>query len=633
MNMPRPFSNKEFEFSQPDGTLISLLGWGNQHYAVFETLDGYTVVINPVDNFYEYAKLSADKSFLEPTGFRVGVADPATLGIPKHIRISQPAAKEMAKASYNRMTRTTRWQERIQEEKSAKKMTMASEGIIAAPPKRKTIGDYVGLCILVQFPDVPGTIPKSEVENFCNQKGYTGFGNSGSVNDYYSDVSQGQVNYTNLVTVYYTAKNNRAYYTNPAIPYGSRARELIQEAIADLKAKGFDFSSLSADSQGYVYALNVFYAGPTANNWSEGLWPHSWCLASPIDVGEEKKIFDYQITNMGSQLTLATFCHENGHMVCDFPDLYDYGYEGIQSAGVGNYCLMAYGGSDDRNPVHPCAYLKYKAGWADKVTPLAVDTYTAKAGTNEFFKIAKDPVEYYIIEARNQEKRDKSLPCSGLAIWHVDELGDNEYEFMTKQKHFECSLIQADNRFDLEKGANAGDADDLFGTRNPSFGDSTKPNSRWWDGISSGLELRDIGDGPNIPFKFVKNGGEIDEIYVEEAISRKIPDNKKAGITRSFEIDSPNKVKSVEVSVEITHTYIGDLKVTLKSPKGTSIYLHNRFGVGQDNIKKTYSVDTTPSLAKLAGENIMGKWSLNVADLAPLDTGKLNRWSLKIVPE
>jgi len=631
--MPRPFSNKEFEFSLPDDTLISLRGWGNQHYAVFETTDGYTVVKNPVDNFYEYAKLSADKSFLEPTGFRVGVADPAALGIPKHIRISEPAAKAMARASFDRMTRTTRWQQRIQEEKNAKKMTMVSRGIIAAPPKRKTIGDYVGLCILVQFPDVPGTISKQEVENFCNQKGYTGYGNNGSVNDYYSDVSGGQVNYTNLVTPYYTAKNNRAYYTNPAIPYGSRARELILEAIEDLKKKGFDFSSLSADNEGFIYALNVFYAGPTVNNWSEGLWPHSWCLAEPVDVGEGKNFFDYQISNMGNQLTLATFCHENGHMVCDFPDLYDYGYDGFQSAGVGNYCLMAFGGSDDKNPVQPCAYLKSKAGWADKETPLVVNTYTAKAGTNEFFKIAKDPVEYFIIEARTQEKRDKSLPCSGLAIWHVDELGDNERQDMTPQKHFECSLEQADGRFDLEHGVNAGDADDLFSTRNPSFGDSTKPNSRWWDGTSSGLELRDIGDAPNIPFKFVKNGGGNDEINVEEAISQKIPDNQKAGITRSFDIDAPGKVKSVEVSVDITHTYIGDLKVTLESPKGTSIVLHNRFGAGQDNLKKTYSADKTPKLAMLAGETIKGKWSLKVADLAALDKGQLNRWSLKIVPE
>jgi M6 family metalloprotease-like protein len=638
--MPRPFSNKEFEFSQPDGTLISLRGWGNQHYAVFETLDGYTVVENPVDNFYEYAKLSADKSFLEPTGFRVGIADPATLGIPKHIRISKISAKEMARASFNRMTRTTRWQERIQEEKSAKKMMMASRGIIAAPPKRKTLGDYVGLCILVQFPDVPGTdISQSEVENFCNQKGYTGYGNSGSVNDYYSDVSRGGVNYTNIVTPYYTAKNNRAYYTDPNISQGTRARELILEAIEDLKAKGFDFSSLSADNQGFVYALNVFYAGPIVNHWSEGLWPHSWCLAEPVDVGEGKKIYDYQISNMGSQLTLATFCHENGHMVCDFPDLYDYGYDGFQSAGDGNYCLMAFGGDDEKNPVQPCAYLRYKAGWTDKETLLvAEDTYTARAGTNEFFRIVKGDVntavEYYIIEARNQEKRDKSLPCAGLAIWHVDELGDNEHQDMTPQKHFECSLIQADNRFDLERGVNAGDKDDLFNTRNVrSFGNSTKPNSRWWDGTSSGLELRDIGDGPNIPFKFVKNGGEINVINVEEAISQKIPDNNKAGITRSFDIDAPGKAKSVEVSVDITHTYIGDLKVTLKSPKGTSIDLHNRFGAGQDNLKQTYSADTTPKLAKLAGETIKGMWSLKVADLAALDEGTLNRWSLKIVPE
>ena len=33
---------------------------------------------------------------------------------------------------------------------------------------------------------------------------------------------------------------------------------------------------------------------------------------------------DYQITDMGNRLTLGTFCHENGHMVCDFPDLYPY---------------------------------------------------------------------------------------------------------------------------------------------------------------------------------------------------------------------------------------------------------------------------------------------------------------------
>jgi len=49
---------------------------------------------------------------------------------------------------------------------------------------------------------------------------------------------------------------------------------------------------------------------------------------------------------MDRELTLATFCHENGHLVCDFPDLYDYGPE---SRGVGNFCLMCRGGLPIRN--------------------------------------------------------------------------------------------------------------------------------------------------------------------------------------------------------------------------------------------------------------------------------------------
>ncbi len=51
--------------------------------------------------------------------------------------------------------------------------------------------------------------------------------------------------------------------------------------------------------------------------------------------------YRYQITNMGSALTLGTFCHENGHMLMGWPDLYDYGYD---STGAGVFCLMAYGG-------------------------------------------------------------------------------------------------------------------------------------------------------------------------------------------------------------------------------------------------------------------------------------------------
>lgn len=752
--MPFPFYQKEFKFAQPDGTEIRLRGWGNQHHAVFETLDGFTVVMDPVTNYFQYAKLSADESFLEPTGIRVGLVDPEVLGIEKHIRVSKDAAKVQAKAAFYKMSATTRWEERRRRATTAKRMAMMSRGILSAPPREERTGEYVGLCILVQFPDVSGTISKADVEEFCNKQGYTGYGNAGSVNDYFSDVSGGRLKYTNIVTPYYTAKNPRAYYTNPAIPQGTRARELILEALNDLKGKGFDFSQLSVDNEGYVFAMNFFYAGPIVNNWAEGLWPHSWCLASPFDVGQGRKIYDYQFTNMGSELSLGTFCHENGHMICDFPDLYDYG---DQSNGVGHYCLMCFGGPDEKNPTQVCAYLKYKAGWADKVTPITDGIYAAKAGTNEFFVTVKNPTEYYIIENRHTENRDRSLPSSGLAVWHVDELGSNEDEDMTPEKHYECSIIQADNRFDLEHRINPGDSDDLFNRNTgPKFGDSTRPPSRWWDGTSSGLEIIEIGDaGRELTFRFVKtgdgfkktsspameipdnnptgisdkiafdddavvsslkveldikhtyrgdlrvtlispsgdrallhdrNGGSADNlkatfdvastpdlgnmigeslrgewvllvqdlaasdrgilnswgleiggtrstvIEVEDAAAEKIPDAKEAGIVRSVTLEDSRLVKSIEISIDITHTYIGDLKVTLVSPKGTRIDLHNRLGRDQDNLIKNYSVSTTPDLIKLAGEPIKGKWMLKVADLAKLDVGKLNRWSLKIIP-
>jgi hypothetical protein len=82
----------------------------------------------------------------------------------------------------------------------AARIHMAAKGPLAAPPKRETVGKYVGLCVLVQFPDVPATILPEDVSAFCNNKGYGGFGNRGSVRDYFEDVSAGRLQYTNTVT-------------------------------------------------------------------------------------------------------------------------------------------------------------------------------------------------------------------------------------------------------------------------------------------------------------------------------------------------------------------------------------------------------------------------------------------------
>jgi M6 family metalloprotease-like protein len=485
--MPAPFFGKKFTFTQPDGSTIELRGFGNQFRARFETLDGSPMVKDPVTGFYRPAPANTPDDALG-----LGVA-----GIQ--------AVERAAEARPEPVRTKTRWQERLEEKKRGPRPGEAE--IALAPPERGTVGDFVGLCLLIEFPDVPQTIPQDEVEAFCNRRGYDGFGNNGSVFDYFFDNSTGRLRYTNIVTPYYQSKHPRSHYTDPAVSWPTRTRELIQEALDHHKSRGFDFRGLTTDREGFVRAVSVFYAGEVVNEFRKGLWPHSSSLLTPFELRPRMKARDYQITDMGNELTLGTFCHENGHMICDFPDLYDLGDPGdtaTDSFGTGFFCLMAYGGNADQtNPAQVCAYLKHRAGWTDRLTRITPGLeVTLDASRNDFAIFEKSPTEYFILEARLRAGRDEALPDAGLAIWHVDEKGKNEHEQMTARLHYECSLEQADGRFDLEKAEDAGDRDDLFPFNgNDQFGNATQPDSKWWDGTSSGLEIRGIRqDGTALTF-------------------------------------------------------------------------------------------------------------------------------------
>ncbi len=496
--MAIPYAGELFTIEMPDGTEVQLRGWGNQFGAVFETLDGYTVVKDPATGYFNYANLSADRADLVSTGVGVGAVDPQTLGVPRSVRVKRATAKELAMQARATEGPPPRWEVRRALRRAARVQADVVAGPHSAPPPGPTVGTYVGLCILIEFPDVAATIGQSEVDNYCNQVGYTGFGNNGSVRDYFDEVSRQKLTYTNVVTNYYTAQHNRSHYTDPAISYGTRAKELIREALDSLVAGGFSFNALSTDTGGYIYALNIFYAGQTVNAWSEGLWPHAWNLGTPYNVGT-KKFFDYQFTSMGNELTLGTFCHENGHMICDFPDLYDYGYE---SRGSGGYCLMS-GSGNAKSPIHVGAYLKNAAGWADSVSAISAGTtVSVTSNQNDFHLHEKNSSEYFIIENRQQSGRDAAIPDSGLAIWHIDETGSNNNEQMTAAMHYECAIEQADGNFDLENGTNGGDSADLFGAPSATdFDQSTTPNSNWWDGSASGLDISGVSaPGPNMTF-------------------------------------------------------------------------------------------------------------------------------------
>lgn len=114
-----------------------------------------------------------------------------------------------------------------------------------------------------------------------------------------------------------------------------------------------------------------------------------------------------------------------------------------------------------------------------------------------------------------------------------------------------------------------------------------------------------------------------------------IPDNNPAGIASSLVVGGTGVVitSNLNVDIDITHTWIGDLLVTLQAPNGQQVILHNHTGSSDDDIIGNYPNTLTPagSLATLVGGPLNGTWKLLVVDNANADVGTLNSWGINDV--
>ena len=316
--------------------------------------------------------------------------------------------------------------------------------------------------------------------------------------------------------------------------------------------------------------FNVIYAGNCASEWSQGLWPHAWYITDPemtfslkytcsdsigaqtITVntytasasqtfypssGKTTKKYTiaaneavpckYEMTSVISQdksvyLDVSTLCHENGHMACDFPDL--YAYDG-QGEGVGKYSLMS---ANTAIPQNIDPYLRMHAGWLTP-TELPKDgeehTYTVTTDKNSVYKFTNpnNAKEYYLIENRQQKGSDALLPSHGIFIWRCNEDGSNTYSSKTYtegeylqgfadgvyRRDYEASVEQADGQYELERGKNRGGECDGWYSGNakmPSeFNDDSIPTARWKDASKSNLRIYNIsasGDTMTFTYKY-----------------------------------------------------------------------------------------------------------------------------------
>lgn len=122
------------------------------------------------------------------------------------------------------------------------------------------------------------------------------------------------------------------------------------------------------------------------------------------------------------------------------------------------------------------------------------------------------------------------------------------------------------------------------------------------------------------------------EVTVSRRFDGLIPDLQ----TVIFTLDVPDAapVEGVSVGVDLKHSYIGDLIITLEAPAGTGVspvILHNGTGGSRNSIKKVYDKSTTPRLAAFAGKACNGKWTLRIRDKQAQDYGVLEAFSIRLV--
>ncbi len=120
-------------------------------------------------------------------------------------------------------------------------------------------------------------------------------------------------------------------------------------------------------------------------------------------------------------------------------------------------------------------------------------------------------------------------------------------------------------------------------------------------------------------------------VTISRTFDAPIPDLQ----TVSFTLNVPDNipVEALTVGVDLKHTYIGDLVITLQPPSSIGVkpvLLHNRAGGSTKDLKKVYDASTTPALASFAGKSCKGTWTLRIQDAAAQDSGTLVSFSLSL---
>ena len=459
-------------------------------------------------------------------------------------------------------------------------------------------GDWNSLVILIDFDDYPWDY--QDDPNFDNEglpydfdhfnemlfseDSYQHPGSesefTGSMRDYYHEISNDEFNITGTITQWWRAPENYNFYCNADgesgteddngyRPYPENVQGLVEAALEALDGT-IDYSEFDNDDDGFLDALFIVHSGPGAEavvNDEERagyFWSHKWQINEVEYDGTV--ISTYSIEPQDG--SIGVFCHEFGHVV-GLPDLYDT--DG-SSEGIGEWGLMSGGGWAHKagdpagtSPVHMCGWAKNRLGWVDVIniegtvenlviTPVANNHTIYRLWTNG--ENDDESVEYFLLENRRRigfdaglvrRQVDWDLPApEGLLITHIwDWAGSNREDnarwvdveeaspvFIGDEavEHLNGDRISGDdqNLYFPNRGDNGDlwpgfsalmeDSTDWTGERDRMhFGNQTIPNSNTLAGFPSLVDVSEIRfDGENIICNISVEPPRVPLIFVQE---------------------------------------------------------------------------------------------------------------------
>jgi M6 family metalloprotease-like protein len=444
-------------------------------------------------------------SFLYITSSVAQVSSQKGITIPPHVKeFHQMIQKEYSKGFYA---------EKFQERKQTREKI--TQGLL---PESTLATDTVNaITLLGQYPDLSGFYTQQEFQ----AKLYDGPNPTGTITDYYKEVSYDQLHFSGDAQGWYTLPRPLNDYvgTNNGLGTNGGPRfvwELLQAADPTLNFADY-IQYYDGAGKPHIGFIAIVHAGAGAEAGASNIWSHRWSFrnysnqpftTNDIDPVSGKNVIidgDYAImperngssNSNGSLIEIGVFAHEFGH-IFGLPDLYDTDYS---SEGLGNWCLMSagsWGGNDSspETPTHMSAWCKIQLGW---VTPI---NFTSYQDSLVVPNVEENPVvyrmwknstitnQYFLVENRQKIGFDKNLRNSGFLIFHVDDSQQGNQN----ENRYKVDLEQADGLRNLNNNQNRGDAGDPFpgSTNNKRFDWDTNPNSKDYSLQNTFVSVRNI---------------------------------------------------------------------------------------------------------------------------------------------